>query len=644
MQFLDSFFQKKKAANAPQKIQEYDHEFLTRIQPAGGIKLNDERYIKTGDGFCTCLQVYGYPSQAYDFWLDEIMNMDDVISMIDIGTAPRLQTQKEISASLTELNVRFMDAKNDIGKIDAQQNYDLLHDMLVDIKTNGEVIKLIMCRLYVYARTREEVDKKVAHIIREMEAKDYSLAVYLNETEYQYKALFTPYHIQTKQRNKRVGNPITTYALAGGYPFNYEQLSDEHGMYIGQSETGGNVIFDLFAKTKQRLSYDALIIGKKGSGKSTLLKLLLSNNAIIGNYIRTIDVTGEFSDLAKELGGTIVTLDGKEGIINYLEVFKTDEDERTSFSLHLSKLNTFYRFISPNSTEDVRNEFEEYVRKLYTIKGLWNEEEGGGTQKITGLPPQMYPTFSELLDLIRADLYTDYRERKVNDNLSPSKQERLESIELTINNLVQSYGKMFDGYTTLPNLSDQKIIIYNVQNIANMKEEIFNAMLFNVLSLMLDDMINVGLPSKQMFEAGKPIEDIPKLMLIIDEAHKIISTKNALALDHMLHIVREGRKYFTGLAFASQSLRDYAPENSGTETVDKLKTLFEMLQYKFVMQQDANSQKLMRSVFEGEFTESQLQMIPKFQRGETLLSIGGSTLHVNIEVTDEELELFKGGA
>lgn len=644
MQFLDSFFQKKKAANATQKIQEYDHEFLTRIQPAGGIKLNDERYIKTGDGFCTCIQVYSYPSQAYDFWLDEIMNMDDVISMIDIGTAPRLETQKEISSSLTELHVRFMDSKNAIGEIESKQNYDLLHDMLVDIKTNGEVIKLIMCRLYVYARTREEVDKKVAHIIREMEAKDYGLAVYLNETEYQYKALFTSYDTQTKQRNKRVGNPITTYALAGGYPFNYEQLSDEHGMYIGQSETGGNVIFDLFAKTKQRLSYDALIIGKKGSGKSTLLKLLLSNNAIIGNYIRTIDVTGEFSDLAKELGGTIVTLDGKEGIINYLEVFKTDEDERTSFSLHLSKLNTFYRFISPNSTEDVRNEFEEYVRKLYTIKGLWNEEEGGGTQKITGLPPQMYPTFSELLDLIRADLYTDYRERKVNDNLSPSKQERLESIELTINNLVQSYGKMFDGYTTLPNLSDQKIIIYNVQNIANMKEEIFNAMLFNVLSLMLDDMINVGLPSKQMFEAGKPIEDIPKLMLIIDEAHKIISTKNALALDHMLHIVREGRKYFTGLAFASQSLRDYAPENSGTETVDKLKTLFEMLQYKFVMQQDANSQKLMRSVFEGEFTESQLQMIPKFQRGETLLSIGGSTLHVNIEVTDEELELFKGGA
>lgn len=642
---ISNLLHKRRPSPEEAKNQEYNHELLIQIQPQGNLRLNDERYIKTGDGFCSCIQIYRYPNQAYDFWLDEIMNIDDVISMLDIGTADRNEAQKEISASLTELDVRFAQESKAIGKIDAEQKYDLLNDMLVDIKVNGEVIKLIMCRLYVFARTREEVDKKVATIIKELEAKDYHLAVYLNETEFQYKALFAPYDVQKTWRNKRVGNPITTYALAGGYPFNYEQLSDEHGMYIGRSETGGNIIFDLFEKTKQRLSYDALVIGKKGSGKSTLLKLLLSNNAIIGNYIRTIDVTGEFSELAKELGGTIVTLDGKEGIINCLEVFKTDEDERTSFSLHLSKLNTFYRFIAPNSTEDVRNEFEEYVRKLYTIKGLWNEQEGSdGTQKITGLSPEMYPTFSELLDLIRSDLYLDYKEKKVNDNLSPSKQERLESIELTINNLVQSYGKMFDGYTTLPNLSSQKIIIYNVQNIANMKEEIFNAMLFNVLSLMLDDMINVGLPSKQMFEAGKPLKDIPKLLLIIDEAHKIISTKNALALDYMLHIVREGRKYFTGLAFASQSLRDYAPENSGTETVDKLKTLFEMLQYKFIMQQDANSQKLMRSVFEGEFTESQLQMIPKFQQGETLLSIGGSTLHVNIEVTEEELALFKGGA
>ena len=203
---------------------------------------------------------------------------------------------------------------------------------------------------------------------------------------------------------------------------------------------------------------------------------------------------------------------------------------------------------------------------------------------------------------------------------------------------------MFDGHNSIPQLGDQQVVIFNLQNITNMKEELVNAMLFNVLSLMLDDMIRIGLPSKEKFDKGIPIPDIPKLLLVIDEAHKILSTKNPLALDHMLSIVREGRKYFTGLAFASQSLRDYAPENSDSAATDELKKLFEMLQYKFIMQQDSNALSLMRSVFEGEFTESQMQMIPKFRQGESLLSIGGTSYHIAVEVSDKELELFKGGA
>lgn len=645
MSFFDSF--KMDAKKAPTgKPEEYNAALLYAIQPHGNLRLNDERYIKIGDGFCSCIQLYGFPEQVYDFWLTKLMNLDNVITMLDVGSTDPYEVQKKIGHSLNELDSRFAGAKNDVGRIEAQKKYDALHSMLVDIHTGGEMIKNIFLRIYVSGRTRGEVDVSVQKIVKELEAQNYNASVFLNETEYQYKALFAPYTAQTQWRNKRVGTPLPAFSLAGGYPFHYEQLNDPCGMYLAHSETGGNIIFDLFEKTKQRLSYDALIIGKKGSGKSTLLKLLMTNNAIIGNYVRAIDVTGEFTDLAHALGGTVVSLDGKHGLINYLEVFKTSPDESTCFAAHLSKLNTFFKFISPSSTEDVANQFEICVRKLYTKKGLWDEEKAanGETQRITGLAPQMYPTFSELFDLIQSELYIDVREKILNPNLSPSQSERLEKIELTLETVVKSYGKMFDGHTSIPQLGDQQVVIFNLQNITNMKEELVNAMLFNVLSLMLDDMIRIGLPSKEKFDKGVPIPDIPKLLLVIDEAHKILSTKNPLALDHMLSIVREGRKYFTGLAFASQSLRDYAPENSDSAATDELKKLFEMLQYKFIMQQDSNALSLMRSVFEGEFTESQMQMIPKFRQGESLLSIGGTSYHIAVEVSDKELELFKGGA
>ena len=621
----------------------FNAALISKLQPQGNLRLDDERYIKTGDGYCSCIMVYEYPAEDYDFWLERLLNIDGVYCVLDVATEEKVDAEDKIISSLNELDVRYSHAQDEGTSIDAEQHYKLLRDMLTSVKTQGEVIKLIQCRLYVSGRTKAEVDERVAAVIKDLESDDYRAAVFLSETEFGFKALFQPYHEQIKERNKRVGNPLPAISLAGGYPFNFEMLDDPFGIHIGSSSTRGNIIFDQFRKTKNRLSYDTLIIGKKGSGKSTLMKLLMKNNAIIGNFIRVIDVTGEFSELAKVLGGKIVTLNGSEGIINYLEVFRTDEDEAISFANHLSKLNTFYKFMNPAADEDDRNEFEEYVRRLYEVKQLWLSNTTQ-PQKITGLPPQVYPTFSDLLDLVRSDLYIDKETRRINPNLSPSKWRRLESIELTLSNLVHSYGKMFDGHTSLPDLTGEQIIVYNVQSVSNFKSEIFNALLFNVMSMMLDDMIRIGAPSKKMYEDGTPIYQIPKLLLMIDEAHKFINTRNPLALDYMISIMREGRKYFTGLTLASQSIRDFAPQSNDSEAVEKLKLLFELTQYKFIMQQESNCLPLMRTVFEDQLTESQLKQVPKFGQGECFLLTGEDVLHTYIEITDQEKELFKGGA
>lgn len=621
----------------------YDPALLFDIQTQGNLLLTDERYVKFGSGgYAMCLEVYEFPGSVGDFWLSTVMNNDGIIAVLDIATADDEdgKIKNQLDRSLSELLDQAEHANSSMELKEAEHEYGLLNELANDITAAGEVVKLIRCRLFVHGDTKQEVDAKAARLMKELNARKYSTATFLNEVEYQYKAVFTPYTMQKSMLPKRTGMPMSALTLAGGYFLNHEYLDDATGMYLGRTFTGGNVIFDLYHKDRSRASYDALVLGKKGSGKSTLLKKLMKCNAIVGNYIRVIDIAGEFVDLAEMLGGKVITLDGSSGIINYLEVFKRDENEAVSFAAHLSKLNSLYKFLSPSSGDDDRNEFEGLVRRLYEEKGLWGTS--CNATQITGLEPSVYPTFSELLALIRRELYSD---GKVRADLSEARRHRLESIELTIDNLVQNYGGMFDGVTSIPDLSTEQIIVFNCQNINTIKSEVFNGMLWNILSIMLNDMINIGLPGKRAYEAGTPLADVPKLLLIIDEAHKIINTSNTIALDHMIEIVREGRKYFTGLVFASQSIRDYAPENTANENIEKIKVLFELTQYKFVMQQDPNCLNLIRNIFEGDLTEYQVQDIPRFERGECLLTITGvDTINMSIEVTDEELALFKGGA
>ena len=133
-------------------------------------------------------------------------------------------------------------------------------------------------------------------------------------------------------------------------------------------------------------------------------------------------------------------------------------------------------------------------------------------------------------------------------------------------------------------------------------------------------------------------------LIFIDESHRIINADNVLAVDYLIEFEREARKYLGGLVFATQSIRDVVPEHADSEVVTKIRTLFELTQYKFIMQQDSNTLDAMRTIFEGQISESELAQIPQLQQGDCLLSISGvGNLMFSIEASEEELAIFRGG-
>ncbi|MBU5228141.1 ATP-binding protein [Clostridium senegalense] len=624
---------------------EYNPYLLTKIQPVGGVNFRD-RYVTKGDGYEACIQVYEYPTYVNLFWLEKLLSLENVVCTLDVTTENKKVALEQINKSLTEQLTRIAEVNNNIDKIEASTTFANLKNLVEDITSQDEIIKLITIRYYISSKTREDLDIKIKDILEKLEGLGYRGAVFLNEQEYEFKSLFLSSEEQFSLPNKRKGKAIPSISLGAGYPFHFTELNDPTGMFLGTSRTGGNIIFDLFTKDDIRKSYNALVIGLMGSGKSTFLKKILTNNGIIDNTIRILDIAGEFKTLVRELGGKVVALDGSDGIINPLQIFATVIDEETnmvleeqSYMQHLSKVSMIYQFLSPQATQPELREFEKILSEFYIEKGIQKD-------RATIYKTTEYPIMEELLEFAKNELYEDVFNQIVRKNITQTRQERLESIILTIGGIVRDYGTLFNGHSTIRDITKEQIVSFEVRNLVQFDKRIFNAQTFNILTMLWNNALIQGLQEKKAFDNGdKSAVDAKKYLLLIDEAHKFINSNNIMAVDYLINFEREARKYFAGLMFATQSIRDVVPDNSSSEALSKIKTLFELTQYKFIMQQDNNSKKALLDIFDGQLTESEIEAVPFMGTGDCILSInGGKNIRFYIEASDEELKLFKGGA
>ncbi len=596
------------------KKEEFNPYLLNKIQPVGGIKFNSRNIVK-GDGYEACIRIYDFPNWVNEFWLDSLLDIKDVIATIDI--------------------------------IEASNNVATLQKLVMDMTVSDEIIKLVTIRYHLNARTEQELEEKIKYVLNEIEMRGYRGKVLLNEQEYEWKSLFLSATEQKYLRNKRKGHPIPSATLGVGYPLNFVELNDPYGMFMGTTLTNGvrgNIILDLFAKTKARKSYNSLVVGTMGAGKSTLLKKLVHNHTIIGNTVRIIDVAGEFRSLVLDLGGKIISLDGSSGIINPLHIYATIIDENTnevlidqSYMQHISKLSIMYKLLAPNSQDDELREFEKLIVTFYKDYGIERE-------KATEYKAEEYPTLSEFYKYIKDNYFED--DDNVKKNLSRFRQKRIEDIASTIENLVVTYGKIFDGHSSIMDLTEENLISFEVRTLSSMDSKIFNAQMFNVLTLLWNNSLIQGLKEKRAYdEREKKIYEAVKYVLLIDEAHKFINSDNIMGVDFLEKFGREARKYFAGFIFATQSIRDVVPDINNSEVAEKIRTLFELTQYKFIMQQDNNAKEVLDKIFLGQLTQSEIDVVPLLGTGETILSISSDkNLKFKVEISDKEEYLFKGGA
>ncbi|MDU5100767.1 MAG: hypothetical protein E6249_09940, partial [Peptoniphilus grossensis] len=154
------------------KKEEFNPYLLNKIQPVGGIKFNNRSILK-GDGYEACIRIYDFPSWVNEFWLDNLLDIKDVIATIDIETEDRLKALNDINKSISENQTRMYDLKSNIDIIEASNNVATLQNLVMDMTVSDEIIKLVTIRYYLNARTEQELEEKIKYVLNEIERRGY---------------------------------------------------------------------------------------------------------------------------------------------------------------------------------------------------------------------------------------------------------------------------------------------------------------------------------------------------------------------------------------------------------------------------------------------------------------------------------------
>lgn len=631
-----------------EKLSFSNKNLISKIQPDGGIFFEAD-YARTGVGYETCIHVFKFPDALDENWLMHLCRKDNTITTIDLYTLEKGVVQANINKSIEEQDSRSRFAQNYEQYYDAELRKEELRQLYDEISRMGEVVKMLQIRIYVYAMTREELESRCEDIINNL-GTDYKLAIFLNEMEEEWKSQYLPYRKQGTKMSFE-GNPFKTEAIAGGNPFYTSELRDPNGNYMGATPSGGSVLFDEFHKSKTRLQYHCVAIGLQRSGKSTYLKKRFEYNAARGNFIRCFDVTGEFKNMTREYGGKVINFDGSEGMLNWLEIKQVTDNEFVNYARHIAKVQSIYRSAKVECDTHEMNRFHEILDVLYE---KFNLKPHVG-KKITKLPVDSYPTLTDLinttLDEMEKMKVTEYAETE--KALIAEKMIDFDHILDQLKKLKETYGRIFDGVTSIENVMDEQIITYDLSNVKELEDSIFTAILINLLSLSWDNCVTNGIIMKEKWESGQiDWEDVVRFLIIIDESHRWVNTSKPQVLEMIDIFMREAPKFFGSLLFASHSIRDFFPtlDGSGTGSVDarvmnQLKNIFELTQYKVLFHQESSAIPMLDVAFGSMLTVSQKNRIPLLGQGECILCIANEhNIEYKVFLTEKERVLFAGGA
>ena len=574
------------------------------------IKFMNNYYI-VGDSYRCVWAIREYPpSTEEQAMLSKVADRNGVTLRIYHRLVDAME-QKRIVQNAMRKN-KMKSTANDVTEcVEAEGNLQDVIELLANIRRNRECLLHCSVFLELKAKSLDELKDLQNEVSMELTRSKISVD---RLTLRQKEGFLSVLPVGFNQFGTQFERVLPASSAANLYPFNYSGKTDPKGLYIGRDKYGTNILVDLDRRAEDKTTSNILILGNSGQGKSYLMKLLLINIRESGKKVIVLDPEAEYEDLCNNLGGCYIDFLSGEFKINPLEpkawsdsteVSEDDSPEAfkkvTRLSQHIAFLKDFFRCYKEFDDTQI-DTIEILLAKLYARFGITDTTDYS-EKKSTD-----FPTMSDFYKLCEEEFLTYDKARKYLYT-----EQTLQEVCLGINSMcVGSESKYFDGHT---NITDGDFLCFGVKGLMDSNKRLKDAMLFNILSYM----------SNQLLGEGNTAASIDELYLFLT---------NMTAIEYIRNAMKRVRKKDSSVILASQNIEDFLIPSIREFT----KPLFSIPTHQFLFNAGQINPKEYMDALQVEPSEFELIKYP--ERGTCLYRCGNERYLLQVTAPEYKSAIF----
>lgn len=604
-------FKRKPKVLTPEQMEEIrTKDFFDCILP-GTIKFLSDHYI-VGDSYRCVWAIREYPpSTEEQAILSQLADRNGVTLRIYHRLVESME-QRKIIQNATRKN-KLMSGGNDVNEtIEAEGNLQDVIELLANLRKNRE--PLLHCSVFIElkAKSMDELKELQSEIAMELTRSKISVD---RLTLRQKEGFLSVLPVGANQFGAQYERVLPASSVANLYPFNFSGKTDPHGIYIGRDKFGTNILVDFDRRSEDKTTSNILILGNSGQGKSYLLKLILTNLRESGKSVIVLDAEAEYEDLTESLGGCYIDFMSGEYIVNPLEpkAWSDGSDSSndpeapaafrkvTRLSQHIAYLKDFFRSYK-DFTDSQIDTIEILLSKLYARFGITDSTD------YSKMKPTDYPIMEDLYKLCEEEFMTYDKQRKYLYT-----EETLQEVCLGIHSMcVGTESKYFNGHS---NITDDEFLCFGVKGLMDTNRRLKDAMLFNILSHM----------SNQLLGKGNTAAAIDELYLYLT---------NRTAIEYIRNAMKRVRKKDSAILIASQNINDFLMP----EVCELTKPLFAIPTHQFMFNPGSIDAKAFIDTLQLEPSEYELIKYP--ERGTCLYRCGNERYLLQVIAPEFKSALF----